>query len=62
MRELARAELKRGIVTLELGAADDRLAEVLPVLRASYGVAREFVMRRRGAPACWTSQTWRCTP
>jgi ATP-dependent helicase/nuclease subunit A len=43
VRELARTQLRRGIVTIELGPADERLAEVLPVLRDAYGVARGFV-------------------
>jgi len=43
VRELARTQLRRGIVTLELGPADERLAEVLPVLRDTYLVARGFV-------------------
>ncbi len=36
-RGLAQAELKRGIVTLELGPADERLAGILLVLRDAFG-------------------------
>ncbi|MGH3148917.1 MAG: UvrD-helicase domain-containing protein, partial [Rubrobacter sp.] len=43
VRGLVRAELKRGIVTLELGPSDDRLAEVLPVLRDAYRTAQATV-------------------
>ena len=47
MREVARAALKRGIATLELGPADERLAEVLPVLGDSYRLAQQFVSEAR---------------
>ena len=43
MRELARAELRRGIVVLEPGPADERLASALPVLRDAFGRARAFL-------------------
>ena len=43
VRELARAELRRGIVVLEPGPADERLASALPVLRDSFSQARAFL-------------------
>ena len=43
VRELARAELRRGIVVLEPGPADERLASALPVLRDAFGRARAFL-------------------
>ena len=36
MRELARAEIKRGMILLELGPADELLAHMLPVLREAF--------------------------
>jgi ATP-dependent helicase/nuclease subunit A len=43
VRELARAELRRGIVVLEPGPADERLASALPVLRDAFSQARAFL-------------------
>jgi ATP-dependent helicase/nuclease subunit A len=43
VRELARAALRRGIVVLEPGPADERLASALPVLRDAFGRARAFL-------------------
>jgi ATP-dependent helicase/nuclease subunit A len=43
IRELVRCELERKIITLRLGPADERLAEVLPVLNDAFKVAKEFV-------------------
>lgn len=43
VRELARGALRRGIVVLELGPADERLASALPVLRDAFGRARAFL-------------------
>jgi ATP-dependent helicase/nuclease subunit A len=43
VRELARAELQRGIVVLEPGPADERLAGALPVLRDAFSRARAFL-------------------
>jgi ATP-dependent helicase/nuclease subunit A len=43
VRELARAELRRGIVVLEPGPADERLAGALPVLRDAFRRARAFL-------------------
>lgn len=36
MRELARAEIKRDMILLELGSADELLAHMLPVLREAF--------------------------
>ena len=43
VRELARAELRRGIVVLEPGPPDERLASALPVLRDAFSRARAFL-------------------
>src|SRR5215212_5612574 len=43
IRELVRCELERKIITLRLGPADERLAEVLPVLSDAFKTARKFV-------------------
>jgi ATP-dependent helicase/nuclease subunit A len=43
VRELARAELRRGIVVLESGPADERLAGALPILRDAFRQARLFL-------------------
>ena len=47
VRELARAELRRGIVVLEPGPADERLASALPVLRDSFSQARAFLTQAK---------------
>jgi ATP-dependent helicase/nuclease subunit A len=47
VRELARAELRRGIVVLEPGPADERLASALPVLRDAFGRARAFLIEAK---------------
>jgi len=39
VRELARAEIKRGMILLELEPADELLAHMLPVLREASGRA-----------------------
>ncbi len=43
VREIVRTELDRGMVALEVGPADERLAEALPVLKDAFGIARDFV-------------------
>jgi ATP-dependent helicase/nuclease subunit A len=43
VRELVRAELRRGIVVLEPGPADERLAGALPVLRDAFQRAGVFL-------------------
>jgi ATP-dependent helicase/nuclease subunit A len=43
LRELVNYALKEGLVTLELGPADDRLAAMLPALRESFSVAKAHV-------------------
>jgi ATP-dependent helicase/nuclease subunit A len=43
VRELARAELRRGIVVLEPGPADERLASALPALRDAFSRTRAFL-------------------
>ena len=43
IREMARAALRRGIVVLEPGPADERLASALPALRDAFGRARAFL-------------------
>jgi ATP-dependent helicase/nuclease subunit A len=43
VRELAREERKRGLMTLELGEADGRLAELLPALREAFETVRQSV-------------------
>ena len=43
VRELARSELRRGIVVLEPGPADERLAGALPILRDAFNRARTFL-------------------
>jgi len=43
IRELVSCELERKIITLRLGPADERLAEVLPVLSEAFRIAKEFV-------------------
>ena len=48
VRELARAELRHGIVVLEPGPADERLASALPVLRDSFSQARAFLTEAKG--------------
>lgn len=47
LRETIRSALRRGIVTLKLGSADERLAEALPVLASSFQSARESVSAAR---------------
>ncbi len=47
VRELARAELRRGIVVLEPGPADERLASALPVLREAFRRARAFLTQAK---------------
>jgi ATP-dependent helicase/nuclease subunit A len=42
VRELARAELRRGIVVLEPGPADERLASALPILRDAFSRTGTF--------------------
>lgn len=43
LRESVNSALKEGLVTLELGLADDRLAAMLPALRESFSIAKEHV-------------------
>lgn len=43
LRDLVRNELKRGMITLRIGPADERLAEALPVLRGAYESTRGHV-------------------
>lgn len=43
LRDLARNELKRGMITLQVGPADARLAEALPALRGAYESAQGHV-------------------
>ncbi|MDP9439921.1 MAG: UvrD-helicase domain-containing protein, partial [Actinomycetota bacterium] len=43
VRDIASKALKRGMVTLEVGPADDHLAGVLPVLQDAFGVARSHL-------------------
>jgi len=43
LRDRARAEQGRGIMTLELGAADERLKKMLPVMREAFEDARAFI-------------------
>jgi ATP-dependent helicase/nuclease subunit A len=47
VRELARAEIKRGLILLEPGPADDQLAEMLPVLRSAFQQARDFISQAK---------------
>lgn len=47
VRELARAEIKRGMILLQLGPADELLARMLPVLRDAFRQARESVSRAK---------------
>jgi ATP-dependent helicase/nuclease subunit A len=44
VRGLAQDAQKRGIVSLEIGPADRRLSEVLPVLREAFGMAQKFIL------------------
>lgn len=46
-RDLVRAEIKRGLITLAPGASDDRLAEMLPVLRGAFEQARVFMYQAK---------------
>lgn len=51
VRELAREEQKRGLITLELGPADQRLQEILPVLGEDFEKVRAHISgakRREG--------------
>jgi ATP-dependent helicase/nuclease subunit A len=47
VRELVRGEIKRGMILLELGPADELLAHMLPVLREAFRHAREFISRAK---------------
>ena len=47
LRARVEDELKRGMVALEVGPADERLAEVLPVLTDSFGRAAEFLSEEK---------------
>jgi ATP-dependent helicase/nuclease subunit A len=47
VRELARAAMRRGMIVLEPGPADERLASALPVLRDAFGRARAFLMEAK---------------
>lgn len=43
LRELVNSALKEGLVTLELGPADDRLAAMLPALREAFSIAKAHI-------------------
>jgi ATP-dependent helicase/nuclease subunit A len=47
LKEIAKAELKTGLVTLTLGAADDRLMQILPALREAFEFVQSHLLQAK---------------